>query len=555
MSRLFRGPDLDSVPTEARVEAATGGRWIDAVDEFLGAEVTGHPVVVDTGVLVIIGRDGRPQDLLGPGRLMAPNATHSLWPLVPSRLLVLSEELSDELLWPRVRVPGPASWASSLERSIELPGVVVDADVEAREVVRRLDAVGGGTAAVTGMDVPAAIHRDAARVAGGRRVGEVAIPAPVVDTEAPLIEALTALITAGTPIAALVSADVPVGAIGVDELPLPVGPGTLAACNWAGRSSGRDIAELAASTSTVAVELLDAGAEASAIARALSAITVQVVRCVVEEVVDELGQAPADFALLAFGSLARGEVLPDSDLDTGLAWDDGTAADAASWFAQLADRTLGRLRGLGYRNDPNGVSADRPTWQRDLSGWRDAVRTWTDPTRRHELIGAGIALDALTVAGELPADERLRETIRERVDYSAALASLAADAVRRPAPRLLARRTGWRSEQLRRRFDLKRDLGAPIVDLARMHTLSHEGGAVPTLERLAAAAEGGRLDPMIAVALRDGFDLALRVRLARSVDRAPPVASSELGIALAPAIRALAAAQRQLRVRYGVSAL
>jgi CBS domain-containing protein len=554
-SQLFRGPDLASVPTEVRVEAEAGGRWIETADEFLGAEVTGSPVVVDTGVLVIIGRDGRPQDLLGPGRLMAPNATHSLLPLVPSRLLVLSDELSGELVWPRVPVPGPASWASSVDRSIDLPGVVVDAEVEAKEVVRRLDASGGSTAAVTGMDLPAAIHHDAARAAGARPVGEVAVPAPVVDAEAPLIEVLTALITAGTPIAALVSADVPVGAVGVDELPLPVGPGTLAACDRTGWSSERDIGELAASSSTVAVELLDAGAEASAIARALTAITVQVMRCVVEEVGAELGRAPAPFALLAFGSLARGEVLPDSDLDTGLAWDDGATAEAEPWFAQLAGRTLDRLRDLGYQSDQNGISADSPTWRRDLSGWRDAVRTWTDPARRYELIGAGIALDATTVAGELPADERLRETIRERVDYSAALVSLAADAVRRPAPRLLARRTGWRSEQLRRRFDLKRDLGAPIVDLARMHALSHQGAPVATLERLAAAAERGQLDPRIAVALRDGFDLALRVRLARSVGRAPPVATSELGVALAPAIRALAAAQRQLRIRHGITGL
>jgi signal-transduction protein with cAMP-binding, CBS, and nucleotidyltransferase domain len=551
--RLLEVAGHPSIPADVRDAAVAGGRWVEAEDGFLGAEVTCHPVVVEDGVLLVIGRDGRPQDLLGPGRLAAPNPTQTLQPLVPSRLLVLPDDVTDALVWPGAPEPGPVSWARSLERVIDLPGIVVDAEVEAEEVARRLAAAGRSTAAVTGRDRPAAVEIATVRTAGRRRVGEVATTVPVVDAEAPLIEVLTALITAGTPLAALVSADVPVGALALHELPLPVGPGTRAACHRTGRSASVGMSELTGTVPIVALELLDAGAEASAVARALTAITVQVIQSVVEVVITELGEAPARFALLAFGSLARGEVLPDSDLDTGLAWDARAGADAEPQVARLAERTIEVLRDLGHRIDPNGVSADRATWRRDLAGWREAVDTWTDPTRRYELIGAGIALDARTVAGELPADERLREALRERLGQPAALTSLAADAVRRPAPRLLARRTGWRSEQLRRRFDLKRDLGAPIVDLARLHTLDHDGPAVSTLERLASAADRGSLDPRLAVALRDGFDLALRVRLARSVGRAPPVADAELGIALAPAIRALAGAQRQLRVRYGVS--
>lgn len=554
MRELFRASGLATVSADVRGDAAARGRWIEASDGLFGAEVTANPVLVATGVLLVIGRDGRPQDLLGPGRLRAPNATQTLYPLVPSRWLVLPGDLLEALVWPGVPGPGPVLWASSLDRAVEVPGIVVDAEVGAQEVVRRLDAAGRRVAAVTGMEGPAAVDLDTARAAGARRVGEVALSVPVVDAEAPMIEALTALITAGTPLAALVSGDIPVGALELEDLPAPVGPGTRAACNRTGRSPSEAMAELTTIGPTVAVELLDAGAEASAIARALTAITVQVIHCVVEVVVAEMGAAPSRFALLAFGSLARGEVLPDSDLDTGLAWERRTGSDAERFFARLAERTIEVLRELGHRIDPGGVSADHPTWRRDVEGWREAVRTWTDPTRRFELIGAGIALDARTVAGDLPADERLREAVRERVGRPAAMTSLAADAVRRPAPRLLARRTGWRSEQLRRRFDLKRDLGAPIVDLARVHTLSQEGGSVSTLERLAEAAEQDLLDPNVAVALRDGFDLALRVRLARSVDRAPPVAGSELGSALAPAIRALASAQRQLRVRHGVQA-
>jgi hypothetical protein len=545
--------ELSTLSGQARRDAAARGRWIECSEGHLGAEVTERPLVVEAGVLAIIGRDGRPQDLLGPGRLRAPNATHTLWPLTSTRLLMLPIDLLSVLGNSGTAGFGPASWSASLHRAGTPPGLVVEADLTVDELVRRLDTIGGRAAAVTGMGTPAVLHREIARAAGARHVREVASPAPVVDAEAPVIEVLTSLITSGVATAPLVSAEVPVGAVTLDDLRPPIGPATRAACNRAGLSDEHAMTELAAIGPDVALELLDAGAEASAIARALTAMTVQVLGCAVDTTVAELGPPPARFAWLAFGSLARAEVLPDSDLDTGLAWDDRAGPGAESWFAELATRTATRLRELGYRLDPGGVSADQAPWRRDLAGWREAVRSWTDPTRRHELIGAGIALDARSVAGDLPADEFLHEAILDQLGDSAAMASLAADAVRRPAPRLLARRTGWRSEQARRRLDPKRDLVAPIVDLARIHTLVRGGGEVSTLERLAVSAVEGQVDPTLAVALRDGFDLALRSRLARSVDRAPPVAPAELGPALAPAIRALRTAQRQLRVRHGVS--
>jgi hypothetical protein len=551
--RLLRGvPELSRIPENLAREVAARGDWTEISEGYLGAEVAGRPSVVERGVLEVIGRDGRPQDLLGPGRLRGPNATQFLRPLVPTRLLSLPIDVLGLLGSSVPSRLGPAPWGASLERSGTGPRLVVDADLTAGEVGRRLDAIGGRVAAVTGMEAPAALHRDTAWAAGSRRVREIATTGPAIDVDAPVIEVLTSLVTAGVPIAPLVSAEVPVGGVGVDDLPLPVGPATRAACLRTDRPSGA-VAELAARGRAIAVELLDAGAEASAIARVLTAITAQVVRDVVEGVVAELGTPPARFAWLGFGSLARDEVLPDSDLDTGIAWDEGAGPGAEVWFAELATRATERLRALAYRIDPNGVSADEPAWRMDLAGWNTAVRTWTDPTRRTELIGVGIGLDVRRVAGDLPADEWLRAAIGDQLRHSAAMASLAADAVRHPAPRLLSRRAGWRSAPLRRTLDLKRDLGAPLVDLARIHTLSRGGVELSTLERLAASATEGWLDPRLAVALRDGFDLVMRSRLARAVDRAPPVPPAELGPALAPAIRALARAQRQLRVRHGVA--
>jgi hypothetical protein len=524
------------------------------VDDLLGEDVTARHVAVADGVLVVLGPDGRPQDLLGPGRPWVPNATRTLQALRTSRLRVLPGR-TDAVLAREVRsVPPRGRWATSVGRLVPVPGVVVDASDPADVVVGRLDAAGAPAAAVTGRHAPAAVSRRAAARAGDRAVGEVAVEGPPVAIEAPAVEALTAMITSGVAEVALTSGDAPIGALAVDHFPLPVGPAAASACHGDGTdgADGRDLdgaRSLSALATPLARELLDAGAEAPEIARALAAVTARVVAACVARSVADLGGAPTPYAWLAFGSLARGETLPDSDLDTGLAWDADTPA-AASWAEQLAATTTERLTGLGYRMDPSGVTATEAAWRRSLTGWRAAVDAWTDPQRRQELLGVHLAVDVLRVAGDLAADEELQELIRGSIGTSATMATLTEDAIRRSAPLLLGRRIGWRFEAARRRLDLKRDVTAPIVELARMHTLVRGGTELATLERLAAAALDRRLDPLLALRLRDGFDLATRVRLARSVDRAPPVPSAELGEALAPAIRALATAQRGLRIRH-----
>lgn len=542
--------DLRGLDPLVRRDIARRARHV-TVDELVGEEVTRHPILVQRGIVAVLGRDGRAQDLLGPGRLRPPNATTWLEPLGPAEVLVLPVDLVDATADSAPTAPGAHRWATSFAALRQVSGVVVDRELPAEQVRSRLDAVGATAAAVTGLEVSAAVGRASLDGAGAVPVGDLAVPAPTVDIEAPAVEVLTALVMAGVPLAPLVSGDIPVAAVDIEAFPLPVGDAARSLCCSGG--AGRERAtSLTRSAPLLAEELLDAGAEGSEVARAFSSVVARVIATVVDATVADGGGTTVPYAWLAFGSLARGEALPDSDLDTGLAWAGG-GAEAHDRFAALAVDATAQLQALGYRIDPGGVSAVEPAWRHDLDGWRTAVGEWTDPLRRHGLVGAGVAADVVTIAGDLDADELLRAAIATRVATSAAMASLAADAVRQSAPTVLRRPGAWRFASARRRLDLKRDVMGPIVEIARVHTVARGGEELATLERLAAAARNDQLRPALALTLRDGFDLALRVRLARSVGRAPPVLPAELGPALAPALQALARAQQGLRARYAVS--
>jgi len=106
-------------------------------------------------------------------------------------------------------------------------------------------------------------------------------------------------------------------------------------------------------------------------------------------------------------------------------------------------------------------------------------------------------------------------------------------------------------------IDLKRQGIVPIVNLARFHAISAGVTVSPTLDRLTAAESAGQLDGETASALREGFELVMRLRIehqAEQADRGAPPDDRLAPRDLAPltrsqlvdAFRVVAAAQKQL---------
>jgi CBS domain-containing protein len=145
--------------------------------------------------------------------------------------------------------------------------------------------------------------------------------------------------------------------------------------------SATDLGELAHAVSLLpgtAVDLVDAAVPPLRVGALLSAVLDSVLRRLL--VLSPLQtEVPASWVVL--GSLARREVLPTSDVDTALVWDDpadgaGDPTELAVRMRRAASVVLDDLEKTGLRRCADGANADTARFGRSLGQWQEATASW-----------------------------------------------------------------------------------------------------------------------------------------------------------------------------------
>lgn len=125
-----------------------------------------------------------------------------------------------------------------------------------------------------------------------------------------------------------------------------------------------------------AVELFDTGIPATQVAALLAAVTEAVLRRLVE-LNPPWAESDPSASLLVLGSLARKELLPLSDVDTGLVWDNPPGPfNVAARMRAGAEQLIEQMESCGFPRCPDGANASNPLFSRSLAGWTAAARGW-----------------------------------------------------------------------------------------------------------------------------------------------------------------------------------
>jgi CBS domain-containing protein len=259
------------------------------------------------------------------------------------------------------------------------------------------------------------------------------------------------------------------------------------------------------------------------IGRVISVVADALIRRMIELAIESKGTMQEEFAWLALGSHGRRETVPSSDVDSGMAWEDGSEQDSsegvAGYMRTIAMDVEDCIRVVGWRLDPHGVTASGEFSASSMRAWRRSIENWLqDPGGEKVLIATSILLDGRTVYG--PAELDPRAILLEPANRATLLPSMLRLALALKLP------TGFRgnivvesSGEHRGTFDIKHGGLLPVVDIARFAALKAGANVTATIERLRAASELGAIEPAHARTLEEAYDLFTTLRLEHQIQQ------------------------------------
>jgi CBS domain-containing protein len=258
---------------------------------------------------------------------------------------------------------------------------------------------------------------------------------------------------------------------------------------------------------------------------------------------------PDAFTWLSLGSNGRREAVLSSDMDAAVAFADRMSAEEIARYRPAFAEITDVLTGAGLNHDTHGVSPVNPEFSRTHRQWEAAARTWlAGPTVDNAMIMTCLLVDGRPIHGDLALPEvtRVFGDLRLHPSTMRMLLAISVD-------RSDALRGRWRRKQI----DLKRQALLPIANIARWAALSTGSTALPTPERLHAAAGSRMLTAEDADTLEDVFEVVQRMRLHHQLEELeagePPtntialrdVSTIDAGV-VTDVIREISAVQRRM---------
>ena len=230
------------------------------------------------------------------------------------------------------------------------------------------------------------------------------------------------------------------------------------------------------------IQLVGAGAHGSYVQEVVTSIADAATRRIIELVHQDMGEAPMPYAWVAVGSQSRHEMSISSDQDNMLLIDDAFDTERHdSWFADFAEHVNQGLAACGFRLCPGEVMGRNPQWRQPYRRWTEYFHRWIHEPEPKSLMYASNFFDLRCISGEGTLLERLRETVlQEANDNQIFQAYLAGNALKyRPPLGIFRGFVLTTHEDQEDTLDLKENGLVPIIDIARLYTLTHGIDAFP----------------------------------------------------------------------------
>ena len=524
---LAKQPPFDALPTDdierlsSKVEVEYFG--LGTVIVTAGSEPLDHIYMVRTGSVEVLDR-GNVVDLLGPGdafghislltglppQFSVRAAEDTLCYCLPDPRSIVQDASALAFnhfgtLVTRHRLTASALMSDAQSNVVRYMRAIVwcDASASVREVAKAITDSEQSCALIrSGDELGLVTDRDFRSRVG---VGEVSIDAPVRAIMSTPIITVPNTTTLAAAFLLMVEAGVH-HLVVIDEHEKPIG--IVRAMDLASVElrnpllirgaieSAHNIEELSNASRLLLpslVELHDSGIPALHVGGLMSAIVGAILVRLLK--LSDSIESPVTHSWLMLGSMARGEPLPISDVDTAIVWADlADSIDPAEEIQRNAKQMLDQMELCGLHRCPNGANADNLLFTRSKSSWIEVSRGWlTDPTRAGALLLSSIAADSQPLT-QLALGRTITDTIRATTRSNEFLGALLRFTLAKKPPIGFVR--GFvvdHSGEHRGDLDLKAGGLTPICALARWLAIAQGDVRGSTIDRLKRAASAGLL--------------------------------------------------------------
>jgi signal-transduction protein with cAMP-binding, CBS, and nucleotidyltransferase domain len=162
--------------------------------------------------------------------------------------------------------------------------------------------------------------------------------------------------------------------------------------------------------------LMESGARISNVTYMISTIADAITHRLVEFAIEEMGEPPARFALVALGSEGRREQTLVTDQDNAIIIEDVTNdrfSEVNRYFLYFGKKINLWLDRIGYQYCQGEIMAGNPQWCQPLKRWKDYFTGWAGEKSAEGLLGMAIFFDLRIVYGEEQLTKELRQHIHK----------------------------------------------------------------------------------------------------------------------------------------------
>jgi CBS domain-containing protein len=224
-----------------------------------------------------------------------------------------------------------------------------------------------------------------------------------------------------------------------------------------------------------------------------------------------------DCAWMLLGSVGRREPLPNSDVDTALAWTPRSpdmAVPSREVTSAATEPVMAALRDCGLRTCPEGLNASFPLFNRSVTEWRQAAERWRrHPENPDDLLLAATMLDARPITRP-DLTRPLRSALTSGVGRNRFVRALTRLSIASRPPRGFVR--GFVADHFgeqKNHLNIKKAGMRPIVSLAQALALQTGDLTGSTTDRLDRARRAGLLTVDDAESLKTAFTLCYQLSI------------------------------------------